>query len=759
MPPRAFLLAFAAAAIVGAAVFLTFSQPALAHANLGRASPAPNEVLQDAPSRVTIWFTEPIEPALSEIRVLDAAGSRVDDSAIVIDPNDPTVLSVGLPLLPNGVYTVGWKNVSRIDGHLVRGSYVFSVGQPIAGAAPGLPDEPLLQSPAEPAVRWLMLTSLLAMVGGVVFDLLVLRPAIRSRRVSAAARNTGLAVASRSVRLVGLAASIFLASSAAQLLLQASSIYEVPVGEAFGSPIKSTLLDTEWGRLWLWRVGLAAGFLAVLSPLWLPVGSLARFRDREVAALTVRLAALALGGAVLWTWSLTSHGAATAGIRGAALFSDYLHLAASAFWVGALFHLAGGIPAFRRISSRRDRRDLLGALIPRFSVVATLSVGTLIVTGVFNGWAQVTAPEAIDTPYGSALAVKTALVAVLLLFGALNLWWVRPRLARDRSSEGWLSRLVGVEVLLALLVLGSVGFLTSVEPARQVASRAGAGTPDVLNFQDTAEGVDISLEIAPGTVGANDLTVSLTDRLGNPIDNASVVDIRLSYLDADLGEETVPAGPGGDGSYLAAAQPLTIAGAWQAELIVRRPDAFDARTAFRFEIAAAAAQGSSAISPSPETAKIMLGVGLALLGLLFMGAGVRLGGWFSRTGAGVMAPGLAGFVVGVVLLVNTQLGQPEQPELRNPFPPNPVSLQAGRLVYQQHCETCHGPAGHGDGPSAAGLKPPPANLVVHVPLHADGDLFGFIHDGIEGTAMVPLGEALTDDEIWHVVNHIRTFEE
>ena len=271
-------------------------------------------------------------------------------------------------------------------------------------------------------------------------------------------------------------------------------------------------------------------------------------------------------------------------------------------------------------------------------------VGTLIVTGVFNGWAQVTAPEAIDTPYGSALAVKTALVAVLLLFGAFNLWWVRPRLARDHSSEGWLSRSVGVEVLLALLVLGSVGFLTSVEPARQVASRAGAGEhPTSLNFQDTAEGVDISLEIAPGTVGANELTVSLTDRLGNPVDNASVVDIRLSYLDADLGEETVPAGPGGDGSYLAAAQPLTIAGAWQAELIVRRPDAFDARTAFRFEIAATAAQGSSAISPSPKTAKIMLGVGLALLGLLFMGAGVRLGGWFSRTGAGVMAPGLGRF--------------------------------------------------------------------------------------------------------------------
>jgi hypothetical protein len=40
---------------------------------------------------------------------------------------------------------------------------------------------------------------------------------------------------------------------------------------------------------------------------------------------------------------------------------------------------------------------------------------------------------------------------------------------------------------------------------------------------------------------------------------------------------------------------------------------------------------------------------------------------------------------------------------------------------------------------APGLRPPPADLVVHVLLHADHDLFQTISDGIAGTAMAPFG--------------------
>ena len=733
---------------------------AFAHANLARASPAPNSMLDEAPRRVAIWFTEPVEPSLSEIQVLDAQGSRVDDGDSLVDANDPLAMSVGLGPIPEGTYTVAWKNVSTVDGHRVRGSFVFSVGEPITGVATEAPSEPLLQSPAEPFVRWLVLVSVLAMVGGLTFDLLVSRPVLLSRRAEPSVRRVGAALASRSLRLMLLAVGLFIASSAVQLVLNAAEAHEVSLLGTVGSPLWSILGDTEWGRLWLWRTGLSLAFLAALAvPLF--ESMLVRSEEEtERWAFGARLLALGFGGGILVTLSLTSHGAATTGIRSAALFSDYLHLTASAFWVGALFHFALGVPLVLRSLPPGQRRACLAGLMPRFSTVAALSVAVLIVTGIFGAWAQVTVAPALATPYGLTLVVKVVLVALLLAVGALNLLWVRPGLARGVDKGRWLKRLVAGEAALGVVVLASVGVLTSLEPARQVAAREGIGMSDSLTFQDTVEGAAITLEVEPATVGPNTFTVSLEDRLGNPIATASDVAIGLAYLDADLGEETASAMSMGDGTYVLSQSMLSIAGAWQVELIVRRPDAFDARTAFRFEALAVGAGGSASIAPSPETANLLLGAGLLLLGMLFMGLALPLGGWYTRTGAGVMVPGIAGFLAGLVLLLNTQLAQPDQQALlRNPFPPVPASLQTGGSVYERSCQTCHGAFGRGDGPGGAGLHPPPADLVVHVPLHSERDLFRFVHDGVPGTSMAPLGDKLTDEEIWHVINFIKTFEE
>ena len=235
--------------------------------------------------------------------------------------------------------------------------------------------------------------------------------------------------------------------------------------------------------------------------------------------------------------------------------------------------------------------------------------------------------------------------------------------------------------------------------------------------------------------------------------------VRLVFLESDLGDDTLTATSLGDGRYVREDAQLSIAGVWQAELVVRRPDAFDARTAFRFEALATGAAGSAAISPSPETAYLLLGAGLLALGVLFVAAGLPLGGWFSRSGAGVMTPGIAGVAAGLMLLFNAQLGIGGEEVLQNPFPPTPESLETGAASYVQICQACHGETGRGDGPAGVALDPPPADLVVHVPLHPEADLFRFIRDGIPGTGMAPLGGQLSEEQIWHVVNYIRTLEE
>jgi mono/diheme cytochrome c family protein len=48
---------------------------------------------------------------------------------------------------------------------------------------------------------------------------------------------------------------------------------------------------------------------------------------------------------------------------------------------------------------------------------------------------------------------------------------------------------------------------------------------------------------------------------------------------------------------------------------------------------------------------------------------------------------------------------------------------------------------------------------VHVPLHADHDLFQIIHDGIAGTAMAPFSGQITEQEIWHTINYLKTLEQ
>jgi methionine-rich copper-binding protein CopC len=109
-----------------------------AHANLARAVPASRTVLQQAPERLTLWFTEPIAPRLSAIQVLNAQGERVDSGVSTVEQPDLTVMSMALPPLPKGTYTVAWHNISTIDGHKVQGSFVFSVGTPTGGVTPNV---------------------------------------------------------------------------------------------------------------------------------------------------------------------------------------------------------------------------------------------------------------------------------------------------------------------------------------------------------------------------------------------------------------------------------------------------------------------------------------------------------------------------------------------------------------------------------------------------------------------------------------------
>jgi methionine-rich copper-binding protein CopC len=116
--------------------------PAYAHSEIVQASPPGGATLVTAPARVDLLFADELDGDKSQLRVLNAAGERVDRRDLQVDGR---TMSVGVRVLPAGAYTVRWVATEEDDGHRTRGEYGFYVaapqpGQPQLTVAPATTD-------------------------------------------------------------------------------------------------------------------------------------------------------------------------------------------------------------------------------------------------------------------------------------------------------------------------------------------------------------------------------------------------------------------------------------------------------------------------------------------------------------------------------------------------------------------------------------------------------------------------------------------
>ena len=102
--------------------------------------------------------------------------------------------------------------------------------------------------------------------------------------------------------------------------------------------------------------------------------------------------------------------------------------------------------------------------------------------------------------------------------------------------------------------------------------------------------------------------------------------------------------------------------------------------------------------------------------------------------------------------------------MKNPVEATAESIAAGRNVYDNHCASCHGTTGKGDGEKAAALiekgASKPSNLTDDKWDHGstDGEIFVNIRDGVGvGGVMTGLNgkPGVSGTDIWNVVNYIR----
>lgn len=92
---------------------------------------------------------------------------------------------------------------------------------------------------------------------------------------------------------------------------------------------------------------------------------------------------------------------------------------------------------------------------------------------------------------------------------------------------------------------------------------------------------------------------------------------------------------------------------------------------------------------------------------------------------------------------------------QNPTADTPETIERGRALFQANCAICHGPRGLGDGIQAFTLNPRPANLQLHVPQHAPGEVHYWISEGVAGTGMPAWKETLSDTQRWEIVRFLQ----
>lgn len=481
---------------------------ASAHAVLVASSPEDGDLVPETPKDFRLDFNENV--AVMSLR-LSGGGqvTRLD----AFKANGASVTIEAPPGLPNGTYALSYRVVSE-DDHPIAGAMAFAIGEP-NGNPTVAPEEtdPALAA-AIWASRFALYLGLLFGVGGAFARAWLIRETA-GRRIAVAGSAVGL-----------IAAAVALASQAADLA---------------GAPLRGVIDPVVWrlaiGTGYAWTVYAAAGALVVALLSLFARGRLAK-----------GLSALALGG--LGAALAASGHASVASPQTVMRMSVFVHSAAAAVWIGALF------PLFAALG--RDRHGAVGGL-GRFSAVAPYAVAVLLLAGGVLAVRQVQTVAALwTTDYGRVLSAKLALVGALFVLAAANRWrWTRAAVSGDAGARRSLRRSIAAEAVVGAVILGVVALWRFTPPPRSLESASAA--PALAHLQSRAAQADVM--VAPGRVGSTDVTVTVMAGDFGPLD-AKQVTLVLSKPGAGVAEIRREARKPGDGTWRVDGVQLAAAGRW-----------------------------------------------------------------------------------------------------------------------------------------------------------------------------------------------------
>jgi copper transport protein len=550
--------------------------PASAHALLERSYPAAGASLPRAPRTVLLGFTEAPEPSLSTVSLLNSSGQAVPGvGKPAAVPGNARELRAALPRLADGVYTVNWRTVSKVDGHATGGSFAFGIGvQPSSGAAAtqgvtgGSSSTGATPSPAAVAGLWLLYWGLALLAAAGAAGVLVFGWRLP-----------------RGAPIVIAAGWLSAAAGILTMILSERAAVGVPFTELFGAATGRSLLAQ-------------AAAVAVC-------GMAALFAARRPAG--PRLAVLGTAAAVaLFTHAQAGHAETQSSVRLLNVTDQWAHMLAAAVWVGGLIWLLLGLGALAGAAR--------AAAVRRFSQLAFVSVAVLAVTGVLRAVPEVGSPGAlVSTSFGVVLLIKTGLFAALMGVAWRNRYRLVPRVGPPAAAApggpapvmggapedpppgraatgsrpeqagtpppegkgiraiGSLRRSVRSEVTLAAIVLVAAAVLSGLPPSSfvQAAGRQAAPPSVTVRASDFATTVRVRLTASPGTAGPNVFSAQLRRYDSRRPVPARSVRLEFSLPSNPNVASSLNLARGGGGTWTGQGTNLSIDGRWDIDVVVQ----------------------------------------------------------------------------------------------------------------------------------------------------------------------------------------------
>ena len=473
-------------------------------------------------TKVIVYFSEAVDIDFSEMRVFDPNGNQVDNRDTGYYEDELSII-VTTPPLEEGVYTATTKVLSKVDGHLVPGAFIFGVGDVVIDIE-DIPDDPseLVFLP-EAGARFPGLVGQTIILGAVIASLVVWgtqnKNLIREELEKIQKFHHGKFMSVTGIGLVLVFISDILMIAVQTIRLETSPI---------------DVIQTYFGTIWLARMILTLALLGI----WLGM-----YRGKSLSVKN-QIPMLAASLVLISTTTMIGHGAATEQIG--AVILDYIHNLVAAVWIGGIIYFVFTLlPTFSQLEEKNQEKMSL-LVIPRFSIAFVISVGIVVVTGPTLMWFVESDVGLItESLFGQLIMLKIAIAAVMVGLGGFFQLKLQKNAERGFSSgkisvHKKLKKSLKVDAALGMILLGVVALLTNATlPAGEI-QRVDAQAVYGFSTVEFTENAKFDIGIFPFTSGSNTITVKATDFDGNQLYDSDQVKVKISNPSKNISPIEVP---------------------------------------------------------------------------------------------------------------------------------------------------------------------------------------------------------------------------